>query len=321
MAMKREIEKILEFTAIAPSSHNTQPWFVKVKDATIYLFADFSRSLHYSDPENRELYVSLGTALQNTLYAIRGFGFDYKLKYFPRSDNELVAEISVNLAVAGKLDEEILSAMRNRHSNRNPYENRDIPEDITDSWHGLINDLGVKLHLVREKKEKGAVAELVAAGTIDAMKDNGFKNELSKWVRNNWTRAHDGMPGYGFNMPTIMSLLSPIAIKYFNIGSMQANSEKTLVKSSSVMAIIAGENETLSWVKAGQAYERVVLDATKKGIKSATMTAAVEIGEYHKELMKIFRTKERPLVMFRLGYSDKIPKETPKRTVSEILRN
>jgi len=319
--MKREIEKILEFTAIAPSSHNTQPWSVKIKDNTIYLYADFSRSLHFSDPENRELYISLGAALQNTLYATRGLGFDYKLKYFPKSDNELVAEISLNLAGKGKLDEEMLLAMRNRHSNRNVYEDREIPKDVIDSLKRLVKDLGVELNIVTGKKEKSKLADLVAAGTLEAMESKGFKDELSKWVRHNWTWAHDGMPGYGFNMPLVMSFLSPVAIKYFNIGSMQAKTEKTLINSSSAVAVISGKNEVPTWVKAGQAYDRIILDATKKGIKSATMTAAVEIGEHHKKIMEILGSSQRPLVMFRLGYCDKVPKGTPKRTVQEIIRN
>jgi len=319
--MKREIEKILEFTAIAPSSHNTQPWAISVDGNTIRLFADFSRSLHFSDPENRELYISLGAALQNTLYAIIGLGFDYKLKYFPRSDNELVAEITLNLAGKGELDEEILVAMRNRHSNRNVYEDREIPRDVIHYWKDLVKDLEVELNIVTGKKEKTKIADLVAAGTLEAMESKGFKNELSKWVRHNWTRAHDGMPGYGFNMPLLMSFAAPVAIKYFNIGGMQAKSEKTLINSSSAVAIICGKNDVPTWVKAGQAYERVFLDATKRGIKGATMTAAVEIGDYHKDLMKIMGSKERPLVMFRLGCCEKVPKPTPKRAVQEIVRN
>ena len=318
--MRREIEKILEFTAIAPSSHNTQPWAVSVKGNTIHLYADFSRSLHFSDPENRELYISLGAALQNTLYAIKGLGFGYKFKYFPKSDNELVAAISVNLAGDGKLDEETLVAMRNRHSNRNAYEKKEIPKSVAASWKELIKDLGVELNAVSGKKEKSKIAELVSAGTLEAMANKGFKDELSKWVRHNLTRSHDGMPGYGMSMPTILSFFSPLAIKNFNIGPQQAKLEKSLINFSSAVVIISGKNDVLNWVKAGQAYERVILDATKRNIKSSTTAAAVEIGDNYKKLMQILNSRKRPLVMFKLGYCDKVPKPTPKRTVQELLK-
>jgi len=318
--MNRKIEQILEYTRLSPSSHNTQPWAVSVNENTINLFADFSRSLHFSDPDNRELYVSLGTALQNTLYAAEGLGNKYTVKAFPRGDNELVASISIN-GEAGKPDEEILNAMKNRKSNRNRYDDREISSRISSSWKELVKDLEVELHIIENKKEKSEAGELIAKGTIDAMKNQGFKNELSKWVRNNWTGSHDGMPCYGLNIPTIASFFAPVVLKYFNLGPMQAKQEKELIRSSPVVAVICGENNTSNWLRAGQAYERVTLDATRNDIKSATMTAAIEIGDYYKELMKILKTKKRPLVMFRLGYCQKEPKETPKRTVSEILKN
>jgi hypothetical protein len=319
--MKNEISQILKYTSIAPSSHNTQPWQVAVKGDTILLYADFSRSLHHSDPDNRELYVSLGAALQNTLHAIDGLGYNYNLEYFPESNNELIAKISVKFDGRGNQNNEILEAMKRRHSNRNKYEDKDIPENITNSWKELAKDLGVELCVVRNKKDRSKIGDLVAAGTIDAMKNKAFKKELSKWVRHNLTKASDGMPGYGFNMPTVVSFFSPLAIKYLNIASSQAKLEKTLIDSSPVVCVICGKNNTLSWVKAGRVYERIVVDAEKKNIKSATMTAAVEIGEYHKELMRILGSRERPLVMFRLGYYNKIPKPTPKRSVNEILRD
>lgn len=319
--MKKEIEQILEYTAIAPSSHNTQPWAVTIKDNTLNLYADFSRSLRYSDPANRELYISVGAALQNTLYAVTSLGFTYQLDYFPKTDTELIASISVNFSQSGQRDDITLAAMKDRHSNRNIYQDKKIPKELVDSWKELVKDLGVKLNVVEDKEKITKIGKIVSDATLEAMSEKEFRNELSKWVRHNWTRAHDGMPGYGMNFNTPMSFLSPIAIKYFNIGSMQAKMENEWIKSSSLLIIISGGDDVLGWVKTGQAYERVVLDATKKDIRNSTMTAAVEIGQHYNKLMGILGIKERPLLMFRLGYCDKIPKPTPKRLVSEILKN
>ncbi len=318
--MKREIKQILQYTAIAPSSHNTQPWVVSVEDNVIYLHADFSRRLKHSDPENRELYISLGTALQNTLYAASGLGYKYSLEYFPENDTKTAAAVSIKLGSRKKVQKHILAAMRQRHSNRNIYEDKEITASTSENWRGITSDLGVALNIVREKEKRSEIAEIVADATKDAMADKEFRNELSLWLRHNWTRAHDGMPGYGSNMPTLLSFLSPFVVKNFNVGSAQAKLEKKWIESSPVLIIVSGSGSILDWVKAGQAYERIVLDATEKGIKSATITAAIEIGQYYKKLMRISGLKKRPLVMFRMGYCEKIPKTTPKRTVAEITK-
>lgn len=318
--MKEELKKILYYTSISPSSHNTQPWFVKVQGNTIFLGADFERRLTYSDRENRELYISVGAAIQNTLYAVIGFGYRYELNYFPEGGKEVVASIKVDFSNKGPEDKKLLDSMEKRHSNRNVYEDRQVPKEISENWKNIISDLGVEVNLVEEKKKKEELGEVVAKATIGAMQNSDFRAELSKWVRTNLTSAHDGMPGYSMNIPTPMSLLGPFMLKNFNLGPTQAKTEKNWIVTSPTIALLSGKNEMSTWVKAGQAYERIVLDATKNDIKSATLTAAIEIGEFYKEIAKIAGTNQRPLVLFRLGYFDKVPKVTPKRTVEEILR-
>lgn len=318
--MRKEIEKILFYTANSPSSHNTQPWFITLDNDTIFIHADFDRRLVHSDKDDRELYISIGAALQNTLYAIQALGYSYDLKYFPKSDKSLVAEVSVDFSKIGEENPKHLTNMEKRHSNRNIYHDKDIPNEVSDFWKNLVKDLGVTLSLVRDKESKVKLGALVAKATLEAMADPNFRKELSGWVRHNLTKAHDGMPGYSMDMPTVMSFFGPFVLKNFNVGAMQAKKEKKRIETSPIIALISGKNEMQTWVQAGQAYERVVLDATANGIRSATMAAAVEIGDNYKEIMKILGINERPLVMFRLGYTDKIPKSTPKRTFEEILR-
>ncbi len=318
--MEKEIRKILEYTAIAPSSHNTQPWFVSVKNSTILIGADFDRALKHSDPDNRELYISIGAALQNTLYAAEALGFEFDLNYFPEKNKEIVAKVEVK--PTGKKSENTnrLELMSNRHSNRNFYYDRNIPKEIIDKWQNLVKDLGVSVNVVRDKKRKELIGKEVEIATKEAMANPNFRDELSRWIRHNLTKSHDGMPGYGMNIPTIPSLFSSFIIKKFNVGTMQAKTENRWIVKSPVVVILSGSEKPQNLVKTGQAYERIILDATSKNIKSATLTAAIEIGNHYKNLKKIIDITERPLVMFRLGYCDKIPKPTPKRTVEEILR-
>lgn len=319
--MNPEIRKIIEYTAVAPSSHNTQPWYVKIQNNTIYLYADFSRRLRFSDPKNRELYISIGAALQNTLYACSGFGFDYTLTYFPKGDENLVASVEINFNKITSEDPSVLKAIRERHSNRNIYSNKKIPDGVLKKWKNLVKDLGVGINIISNDNVRKKLAQEISVATIEAMGSKDFRAELSKWVRHNLTKSHDGMPGYSMNIPTLISFLSPFVLKKFNVGGRQAKMEKKWIMSSPILVVLCGDDDRQTWVRVGQAYERVVLEATKNNIKSSTLTAAIEIGDHNSNVAEIIGAKKRPLVMFRFGYCDKVPKATPKRLVDEIIRS
>ena len=65
---------LLNYAILAPSSHNSQPWKFNVTKDEILVFVDKSRRLQVADADQRELYVSLGCALENLIIAADHFG-------------------------------------------------------------------------------------------------------------------------------------------------------------------------------------------------------------------------------------------------------
>ena len=49
----------------APSGHNSQPWFFTIEDNRIVITPDFTKALPAVDGKHRELFMSLGCALEN----------------------------------------------------------------------------------------------------------------------------------------------------------------------------------------------------------------------------------------------------------------
>src|SRR6185369_8977878 len=70
---------LLKFASIAPSSHNTQPWKFRLTENSIEILPDFDRSLAYSDPANRELFLSLGTCVANLILASKAYGLGFEV--------------------------------------------------------------------------------------------------------------------------------------------------------------------------------------------------------------------------------------------------
>ena len=129
--MTANLESLIDCAIFAPSIRNTQPWKFSITGNEIQLFADVYRWLKVADPDRRELFVSLGCALENLLVAAEHFGYASEVAHFPAAhEQELVA--SVKFAPSGHpsgyRDPALFEAISARHTNRKVYESRPIPQ-------------------------------------------------------------------------------------------------------------------------------------------------------------------------------------------------
>lgn len=85
---------MMEQAVKAPSGHNTQPWLFRVQKDRIQILPDMSKSLPAVDPDNRELFISLGCATENLCIAAEAKGYT-PLPFFSGS-----GEITVLLSEA-----------------------------------------------------------------------------------------------------------------------------------------------------------------------------------------------------------------------------
>ena len=67
---------IIEQTVKAPSGHNTQPWLFGIDVNYIRIYPDIRKCLPIVDPDNRELFVSLGCAVENFFWAAQKRGYN-----------------------------------------------------------------------------------------------------------------------------------------------------------------------------------------------------------------------------------------------------
>ncbi|MEH1870001.1 hypothetical protein [Nostoc sp.] len=75
-ALKLDEKEILFLASLAPSGHNTQPWFVQYLEPYHWIIGnDKSKWLPAVDPTQRETILSIGTFIQNLEYAATYFGY------------------------------------------------------------------------------------------------------------------------------------------------------------------------------------------------------------------------------------------------------
>lgn len=316
------MKKIIYFGSLSPSAHNTQPWEFKLKNNFIELYRDKRRSLGYSDPKGWETYLSLGACLTNLLESAKALGVLGGVRILPNGEeNNLIAQIDVqNNKLA--LNEEFLDIIEKRQTNRSIYLNKEVPENLIKGWKRFGQEISVGLIPITNSELIRKVAEIQKEATLSFFSDKKFREELSHWVRNNLTKQHDGMPGYVTNIPLPMSFLGPWMIKKMNIGKMQAGMEKSWILSAPLILILTiNENRPKNLISAGQVFEKIALDIISNGLVYAPLGAAVEMPSTNEKLKILLNIKETPVMLVRVGYSNKKYKNAPKRTVEEILIN
>ena len=175
---------LLNYAVLAPSSHNSQPWKFNVTNESILVFADRSRGLQVADRDQRELYVSIGCALENLIVAADHFGYNSSLVYFP-GEKDLVAKVVLQPAanpLNPSRDARLFSAILSRQTNRNPYEPQAISEADLETMKSLSSDEDVSIFITRDSAIKKGFQDLVVQANGIQYSDANFKSELGHWL-------------------------------------------------------------------------------------------------------------------------------------------
>ena len=91
-AMK--IRQMIRCAIMAPSGNNTQPWLFKISNDAIKIMPDMSRRLPVADRDDRELFISLGAALENILIAAPQFGFNAEYEVIDSESDKILIHIT-----------------------------------------------------------------------------------------------------------------------------------------------------------------------------------------------------------------------------------
>lgn len=311
-----QIKFLLNFAALAPSSHNSQPWRFEAGENEIKVFLEPARRLPNSDKNDRQAFISLGCAITNIVTAASFYGLSCAVDYSQdKRDDNLAARVVLakNPKAGAPAKEHLIFSIPRRLTNRNKYENKLPPQSfLQEIKHYATDDL--QIYIVADQGQKEQLADAALAASITAMEDKNFRLELSQYVKANTTLSPVGMPAFGMGIPTPVSFLVPTMIKRLNMNKLNRQKDEILLKKHTpVFVVIATRfDDRPSWIKTGQIYERIALLAAREGFSTAMWAAPIQIGEYYREFQKILQTNFRPQTFFRLGYATQAPPHSPR---------
>jgi nitroreductase len=307
-------QELLRLTVAAPSMHNTQPWRFRFRGWVVEVYRDRERELPAEDPERRMLFVTLGAAILNLRVAAASLGYGSHVHQLrDQRKPDLVAEVELG----GPRPEALAAlapAILHRRTNREPYTGQRIPDELRRSLEEAARVEAAELQWLERPSRRWwlqlATNEAVAA-------DDGSEErtaERRRWVGGD--RRFDGVPA---------SVLGPLAAGgttvVRDLAATPADEARIVAdfEREPQMALLATRYDgPLEWLRAGQAMERVLLEATLHGVSTSLLNQAIEHIGLRWQINDPLGPWNRPQAVIRFGYGPPVP-PTPRRPIADVL--
>lgn len=315
-----QIEFLLRYAVLAPSSHNTQPWSFKVTDDGVEVYVDYARRLPIADPDHRELLMSVGAAITNLRVAAAHFGFETTALY-PASPEETMPAAVIAIRETCASDpglRSLCSAIICRRTNRGEFDPRPIDDAARMALCGFVDDFCEFVRFVLPH-DRPRTAELVANADRLLFRSDAFRTELTHWIRDNDTTASDGICADAFGIPDALAGISPWLLRRFDIGSAQARRNREMVQDAAALLAITADDDKTSLIRAGEVLERLLLLLTQLGLQYSFLNEPVEVSDVRTELWSMIRSQRPPQLLVRVGYGKPVERPQPRRKVSQVI--
>ena len=324
---------LLRYAILAPSSHNSQPWRFVVDGASIAVHPAEERWLEVADRDRRELYLSLGCAVENLRVAAEGVGVDYRLDYpgdagSDGADGEGAADgrgdaddsegddgpaAVVTLRPDGDPSRgrptDLFDAITERRTTHGPFSDRPLSRSTRDRIGERVVKDDVGVHLIDDAERKGEVAELQADADRAQMADPAYREELGYWV---------GTGALGASW--LAARIGQTVVTHLDLGDREARKNSKLIRSAPVVAVLTTPaDDPTARLRAGQAFERVALTATAEGVATHPMSQILERLDARADLADLLDGDGRPQHLFRLGYTDGEEEHTPRWPLEKFV--
>jgi hypothetical protein len=317
-----QMKELIRYATLAPSGHNTQPWKFSIKENSIRIFPDFTRHLTVVDPDNRELYISLGCALENLVIAARYAGYDSEVEYFPTGEPAECLLVTLKRINTAK-DDVLFQAIPERHTNRSEYNKQQIPTADLKKLEAAPKENGINSLLLTKSGTIGQIIELIREGNNIQMNNDAFMDELVSWIRFSDAEAEkfrDGLTSRAMGRSPAPGWLGRLFMNLFVSAKNQSKTDEKNIRSSSALLVMVSEkNDKKSWVDVGRSFERIALTLTTLNIKNAHLNQPCEVPQLKTQLQQhLALGNAHPQLILRIGYAEPLP-HAPRRTVEQIL--
>lgn len=306
---------------LAANPHNAQAWSFRVAPDRIDLYADRARHIGAVDPLYREMYVALGTALENLMQAAPANGYRAQLAMLP-SAGEPVHAATVHLSPGPVSRGALYRQIPHRHTDRSAYKLEPLPASALAQMAALGRDLaGTRLYWLTSTDERKHMGELMIGAAQALTEDSEQSISDNRWFRHDWDsiqRYKDGLTldGQGLSeLTTAIAKMLPATSRSYNDEYWVKRTRDPQARTAAAYGIIAvpDPGDYRQRMIGGRLLERIHLWTAGNGVSLGHMNQITERVDRERQLglPPTFQMAAKTLipddgyeqlVAFRIGY-------------------
>jgi nitroreductase len=319
---------ILYHASLAPSGHNSQPWYVRILNQNEWIIgADPDRRLNAVDPDNREVMLSIGAFAENLSLAAGTFGLKAEMVVTAKSpfDREIIKVKLKNANTVAYPLQRITQRMTAKHG----YHPSEIKkEDIQ----ALSEHLNGRLYYFPGGT---AHARCIEEGAVENFRNqvqrDEAQREMVRWVRlsdKDAERHRDGLTVEGMEIRGlkgwfVRNFTNPEDFMKPAFRKQSVDQIAKLARQGGGWLVITSEGRTVAdLIDCGRRFERMFLSARERNIAIQPMTQYLEEESGLKQIAAEHGQRVIPQFILRIGYLDAYPDPVSlRRPVSWFIRS
>lgn len=313
-----DVRSVVESATRAPSVLNTQPWrwsVIEDDSGTMFeLSADSARVLRVTDPLGRFLVVSCGAGLFNARLALRALSLQPLVRLSPDPhEPRLLARVTATPGPDPTPQERwLFGAIPERHTNRGPFHDRTMGSGLIRRVTEAAAAEGAVL-TVLDAAAARRVLEIADEAAVEIARDGRRHDELSSWVHSR--PEPDGIPSQTLGPATN----GPVGVRDFAPERLLPDMPVAEYEADPTIAVLStyGDSRT-DWLRAGQALQRVLLEATLDGVQASFRNEPLEMLAHRWRVRDATTGFGHPQMVMRLGFGEPTV-SAPRRSVTEVL--
>ena len=321
-------ERILAHAALAPSSHNVQPWVVRVVGQRRWTMGvDPGRRLPAIDPAGRELVLSIGAFVETLAVAAAALGLATEIRHVATSRDEADL-LALELAPTVPGDGADLRRIRLRRTLRRGYRADAIrPRDLD----ALVRALGGAAAWFPAGTPGAA---WLADAEIEAFRRQTWRDdaqqELSRWFRfsdREVARHGDGLTPASIEAGAMARLFmrhfmdrGAVLTRSFREAGIELAAEQ-VKQGAGWLVATAPDEGVASLLDAGRRFARMALLLRELGLAAHPMSQVLEEEPWRSDVMKSLRLSGVPQFALRVGQvADQPDPVSPRRAQAAFAR-
>jgi hypothetical protein len=326
--LKPDEKEILFLASLAPSGHNTQPWFVQYLEPYHWIIGnDKSKWLPAVDPTQRETILSIGSFIQNLEYSAGAFGYgcDWNLLAATNQDERVMEVKLIKKESNNAFD---IKRIKTRRTVRSNFLSDGLKEE------DLKYLVGSEPEFIHYLPATSKESQFINEQTIEANRLQAYRNpaqqELADWTRFSNKNAYKYRDGLTTASMEIEGVSGWVVRNFYDQNIVMKNDfrersidkiKKEVSASAGWILITSKDNSVATLLETGKRMQRLFLKVREKSIAIHPMTQILEEASTRQTLNHSIGINENIQFILRSGYvKDYPPPVSLRRPVDWFIR-